>query len=175
MLRSLCRYLSQTSWNQGVSKNIYNSWLFCVFFSCLHQLLQEKSSFITSRKWNLLPFPLIHIVILALHAPRPSSAVLVLCPITILLSHFFGHACQPTGKALLRLGCVLVESPGFLAFLSSVILLLICCFHFYLYPLQFSVQHYFKPKLLCLFMQGRDGVMTLFIVEALSLSGFLTL
>lgn len=140
-----------------------------MFFCCLQQLsLQEKSSFITSGKWNLSPFlPLIHSATLTLYAPKPSvlfhtsfchvslSTLLVLC-VSI-----------ATGKAQLRPGA----SGGglflwFLGFLFCYFTSPFAFCAFYLCPLQFSSQHHSKPKPLKGIEAWSDGL--LFTFEALS-------
>lgn len=122
MLRPLCRYLSYTSWNQGVSKNIYNLWLLCMFFCCLQQLpLQEKSSFITSGKWNLSPFlPLIHSVTLTLCSTTLCSSSY------ILLSGFSFHlACAVRVNRLQAKLCLDLDvSGGGLSLISRISFLL---------------------------------------------------
>lgn len=53
MLRSLCRYVSSTSWNQGVSRNIYNLWLLCMFFSCLQQTVTTSEKELICYWWKV--------------------------------------------------------------------------------------------------------------------------
>lgn len=140
MLRSLCRYLSWTSWKQGVSRNIYNLWLLSMFFSCLQQLpLQKKRAhLLLVQSRNLSPFPLLHVVFVTLYALRP-SAVLVLTAFVLFLSHLaWGCAPSSTGKALLGPGCLVeVCLFDFQHFFSLFSCFSVCCFHLYLYSLQF--------------------------------------
>lgn len=186
MLRSLCRYLSWTSWKQGVSRNIYNLWLLSMFFSCLQQLpLQKKRAhLLLVQSRNLSPFPLLHVVFVTLYALRP-SAVLVLTAFVLFLSHL-AWGCAPSSHRQSSAWTWLSGwglSIWLPAFLFSVLLLLRLLFSSLFVFFAVSSQHHFKPQppggpwcLLCLLMQGRDGSDWRSCTSLrLSLSGFLML
>lgn len=112
-----------------------------MFFSCLQQLpLQEKRAhLLLVQSRDRSPFPLLHVVFVTNTMPRDPLLFWFSQPLSCFSPTWLGAVrLVAIGKALLGPGCLVeVCLFDFQHFFSLFSCFSVCCFHLYLYSLQF--------------------------------------